>query len=242
MVAWQNRRDSEISRVYTHNLHLLEKELVEQYNQILYQEELLWFQKSRSNWIIQGDRNTKFFHIFMLVKRRKLIIEVLKNEDEIWVDDPHDLKNLVVTYFKNLFGTTTTNKLDHCCNRVTCTFSFEDNSQLSKSITDEEVKKGMKNIKGSKPLGEMVFRLFFNHKYWDIVGPDVCSFVKNCFLNNFVSEEINRTLIALIPKAANSERVRQLRPISLCNVTYKVITKILVDRIRPFLDEIVRTN
>ncbi|XP_028122805.1 uncharacterized protein LOC114319940 [Camellia sinensis] len=68
------------ARYYSHNLHLLEMELVSQYNHTLYQEELLWFQKSHSKWITQGDRNTKYFHLTIIAKRRKLKIDVLKSD------------------------------------------------------------------------------------------------------------------------------------------------------------------
>ena len=47
------------------------------------------------------------------------------------------------------------------------------------------------------------------------------------------------TLIVLIPKVDNPKHLKQFRPISLCNVVYKIITKVLVNRVRPFLHEIV---
>ncbi|KAL7254135.1 hypothetical protein ACSBR1_008521 [Camellia fascicularis] len=105
------------ARLYTHNLLVLEKDLVDQYNQILYHEDLLWFQKSRSNWITQGDRNTKFFHLTTLIKRRKLQIDVLKNEHEVWIDEPNDLKNLVL-FFKKLFDNPIAISLAHWCNKA----------------------------------------------------------------------------------------------------------------------------
>ena len=52
-------------------------------------------------------------------------------------------------------------------------------------------------------------------------------------------EYLNRTNVVLIPKMAGPESLGNYRPISLCNIVYKIVTKILVARIRPFLDKLV---
>lgn len=64
---------------FSHNLLFLEKELIAYYNKILEQEEILWFQKSRSKWIVQGERNTRYFHLSTIIKRRKAKIAMLKD-------------------------------------------------------------------------------------------------------------------------------------------------------------------
>lgn len=59
------------SKSFSHNLISLEKDLVADYNNILAQEELLWFQKSRAKWIVMGERNTRYFHLSTIIRRRK---------------------------------------------------------------------------------------------------------------------------------------------------------------------------
>ena len=54
-----------------------------------------------------------------------------------------------------------------------------------------------------------------------------------------MSEHLNKTLIALIPKIQGPETLGNYRPISPCNTVYKVVTKIIVARLRPFLDKII---
>lgn len=177
-----------------------------------------------------------------MIKRRRLKIDVLKNENDVWIDDPNELKNIVLYFFKNLFANPIANSLAHWCNKAVFKLFKEDNKVLNRVIIDTKIKKAMNNIKACKVPGRDDFQAIFYHKYWDIVGADVCSFVNSCVATHFIPEEINRTLIALIPKVSSPERVKQFRHINLCNVTYKVITKLLVDRLRPFLDNIVRPN
>ncbi|KAL7205921.1 hypothetical protein ACSBR2_018771 [Camellia fascicularis] len=57
----------------------LKKTLLSSFNMTLFQEEILWYQKSQNKWLTMGDSNTKFFHISTLNKRRKLKIQVLKD-------------------------------------------------------------------------------------------------------------------------------------------------------------------
>ena len=60
-----------------------EKQLIEEFNNTLVQEELLWFQKSREQWVKFGDRNTKFFHVQTLVRRKHNKIHGLFLKDDV---------------------------------------------------------------------------------------------------------------------------------------------------------------
>ncbi len=63
--------------------------------------------------------------------------------------------------------------------------------------------------------------------------------VKPFFHSGFMLKSLNHTFITLIPKVPNPEKVTQFRPIALCNVTYKIISKILVNRLKPFMDSLI---
>lgn len=89
--------------LFSHNLQLLERDLISEFNNILIQEELLWFQKSRSRWITEDERNTKYFHLTTIIHRWKAKISMLKNADNVWVENTDLLKDIVRSYFKNLF-------------------------------------------------------------------------------------------------------------------------------------------
>ena len=72
-----------------------------------------------------------------------------------------------------------------------------------------------------------------------MVGNSVKNEVKSIFANQRVPEYLNQTLVTLIPKQLGPEKVSQYRPISLCNTIYKIVSKILVQRIRPLLPNFI---
>ena len=63
--------------------------------------------------------------------------------------------------------------------------------------------------------------------------------IKEVFRRHKVPDYLNQTFVALIPKQAGPETVSHYRPISLCNTIYKVISKIIVLRIRPLLPSLI---
>lgn len=59
------------------------------------------------------------------------------------------------------------------------------------------------------------------------------------FITGYLNPELNRTQITIIPKVKNPEKLDQFRPISLCNYAYKIISKVLATRLKPWLGNIV---
>lgn len=96
-----------------------------------------------------------------------------------------------------------------------------------------ETVKAIHSMTAHRVPGQDGFQLLFFHKYWDIVGPSIHQLVSSPFLTGEFDLKLNETLLVLIPKEENQETIKQFRHISLCNVIYKVITKVLVNRLKP---------
>ena len=82
----------------------LEKTLREEYEHILLQEELMWFQKSRENWVRFGDRNTRFFHTQTVIRRKRNKIHGMFVRNDTWCTDPEVLKVEAQHFYTNLFS------------------------------------------------------------------------------------------------------------------------------------------
>lgn len=80
-------------------------------------------------------------------------------------------------------------------------------------------------------------------KYWNVVGSSLINIVQDCFRHGLLPRFLNKTLIVLVPKCLNASNFSQLRPISLCNVAYKVISKFLLpDCVLIFTGLFLQTN
>jgi hypothetical protein len=79
----------------------------------------------------------------------------------------------------------------------------------------------------------------FFQRNWALLREEVCKAINKFFAEGSLPEGINMTKIILIPKSNEAVDLKDFRPISLCNVIYKIISKCLVNRIRPFLDGLI---
>lgn len=105
--------------------------------------------------------------------------------------------------------------------------------------TNEEILDTIRSFKPFKALGPDGLHPFFYQKYWDIVGDSVTELCKNAFIHGHIPTEINNTYICLVPKKPNPSNIRDFHVISLCNTTYKTITKIISQYLRPFMSKLI---
>jgi hypothetical protein len=116
----------------------------------------------------------------------------------------------------------------------------EMNNQLIKEFIAEEVDVALKQMAPLKAPGPDGLPLISNQQYWHLIGKDVTTAVLTCLNSGKILKAIiNHTYITLIPKVQNPEEVVEFRPISLCNVIYKIISKVLANRLKTLLPTIV---
>ena len=106
------------------------------------------------------------------------------------------------------------------------------NRELSWELTTEGVYSALRHMAPLKAPGPDGMSDIFYQKYWGIVGNSVTNLVLNVLNNNLSMSEINKTNISLIPKTKCPKKMIDFRPISLCNVIYKLISKILANRLK----------
>lgn len=79
----------------------------------------------------------------------------------------------------------------------------------------------------------------FYQKHWDTVVQDVCNGVRSVLCSGIILQKINYTHVTLIPKNKDPTVMTHLRPISLCNVIYKICSKVLTNRLKHVLPKII---
>lgn len=97
-------------------------------------------------------------------------------------------------------------------------------------------------MNGKKASGPNSFPASFFQKYWDVVGESVMAVINRIFSTGNVPQGMNKALLCLISKVKELEYFSQLRPISLCNVLMKLVTKIVANRLQPLMHKLVGTH
>ena len=113
------------------------------------------------------------------------------------------------------------------------------NAQLSTEFQACEVQQAIKQMAPLKASGPDGMSHLFYQRYWNLVGDDVCQSVLNFLNNASLLKHLNHPFITLIPKKKNPEYAFEFRPISLCNVLYKIFSKVLANRLKRILPKII---
>jgi hypothetical protein len=154
------------------NLVRLHKELLDEYENILFQEETMWFQKSREQWIKLGSRNTSFFHAQTIIRRKRNKIHGIRLQSGEWCTDPDIMKGEALKFFKDLF----------CSSQPMINSTEEDvvNSlddtaiaELVRPVTKIEVYDALMSMKSYKAPGPNGFQPIFFKRFWEVVGDDL---------------------------------------------------------------------
>lgn len=219
-------------------LFQLEQQLLQELHNILNQEEKYWHQKSKLNWLTQGERNTRYFHVTATSRKRRNTVCALKNESGEWVEDPAALQTLVTEFYKKLY----TGEPGACDTEYT--YHLPKLSQakvdiLNRPVTEVEIVHAVNQMGANKSPGPDGFSPIFFQQNWDIVGQSVIRFVLETFRTQMFPPHMNLSLITLIPKVECPEEISQFRPISLSNVVVKIISKVIANRLKMVINDLV---
>jgi len=222
-------------------LHLLKLEmrLRTELNTVLQEIETLWFQKSRVAAIRDGDRNTKYFHISTIIRRRANRIEALQQEDGHWISSAEEIKHLVVDYFATLFTEPLASPRIDLPSGLFPRLPETTLTELSKPYSSTEILRALRSMAPFKAPGPDGFPALFFRRYWNLVGPSTCELVLGVLNGRHLPEGLNDTFLVLLPKVDHPHKINQFRPIGLCNVAYKLVTKVLVHRLQKILPNLI---
>nr|AFJ66197.1 hypothetical protein 7G9.16 [Boechera stricta] len=203
-------------------------------NRLASMEEKFYQQKSHINWLQNGDRNTAFFQRSVTSRRSKNNIYSVNSRAGITLSSPSDIKQEFVDYFQDFLQTPS----------IPCNLSTEDiqqyidfrcpenlAQQLVARVSPEEIKHTLFSMPKNKSSGPDGFTPEFFQASWAIIGPEFVIAFQSYFLHGFMPRGVNATTLTLIPKVEGPTTLTDYRPIACCNVIYKVISKILANRL-----------
>ena len=150
-----------------------------------------------------------------------------------------EVADVASDYFMNIFKAGTCDRMEECFNAVNRRMTDDMVEVLSRSYNNEEVKATLFQMGPTKALGPDGMNALFYKKFWHIVGNEVTDVVLDFLHTGHMVLDINYTHIVLIPKVKKPEKMVDVRPISLCNVIYKIISTVLVNRLKLILSQLI---
>ncbi|CAA7058283.1 unnamed protein product [Microthlaspi erraticum] len=209
-------------------------------------EESFFKLRSRIKWLGEGDLNTKFFHSVTTARNAKNAIKHLLRPDGSRTTTLQEVHEVAVAYYQS-FLTTIRGDFSPDLPRlleslIENTCSLQQQGFLSLPFNSEMVRRCLFKMPLNKTPGPDGFPVEFFKASWDVLGTELEGSVLKFFEANFIPTSLNATSLVLIPKRPGAEELKDFPPIACLNTVYKLITKLLSERLKLVMSTIIAPN
>ncbi|XP_018479302.1 uncharacterized protein LOC108850231 [Raphanus sativus] len=205
-------------------------------------EESFWQQRSRQLWLVLGDSNTGYFHAVAKGRSARNKFSVITDDRGVHVYEEEEISKVISAYYSKLFQSCPFDGQHTISEALQPCITKEQNEKLIMMPQAKEIKEATFAIHADKAPGPDGFSASFFQSNWEVVGPAVVKEIQIFFASGILAPSINKTHVRLIPKISGAQRVEDYRPIALCNIFYKIISKLLSIRLKTVLSSIISEN
>ena len=160
---------------------------------------------------------------------------------EGWIDDPEKIKDHFFDFFKDNFDSTKVGGPTLGATNFS-KITSEEAAYLERPFEEEEVWDAIKNCGGNKSPGPDGFTVGFLKKFWGIIKGDLIGAFSWFWEKGEIGDECNSSFLTLIPKTNAPLHLGDYRPISLIGVLYKILAKMLAERIKGVMGRIINDS
>lgn len=174
------------------------RDLEEQLREMFEREEILYRQRSRVDWLMAADQNTKYFQNRASHRKRKNTIKALIREDGTRCSVNEDMREMAASFYEQLFTSEGSMVAEALLQNIEHVVTGEMNARLTAPFTDDEIQAALFQMGPTKSPGPDGLPVLFYQRHWPLVREDVCSAVR-AFLNGAATPDaFNDTVIVMI--------------------------------------------
>ncbi|XP_075507656.1 uncharacterized protein LOC142544497 [Primulina tabacum] len=200
-----------------------------------------WKQKAACHWLEDGERNTKLFH--NMVKKKRVTNKIFRIRDnEVCLTSPELIQQSGASFFQDLLMGEPSALACPDFSEFPSLISTVENDGNAATPFLEEVRATVFSIHPDSVAGPDGFSSAFFQHCWEIVHQDVYDAVLDFFRGSPLPLGFTATTITLISKVEGAHAWSDFRPISLCNVSNKIISKLLYYRLRVVVERLISSN
>lgn len=157
------------------------------------------------------------------------------------IHNKDDIRGHIYNFYRNLFGTGPVQEvgLNSGFWSSRMRVSEEDNLMLAKDFTDSEILQVIKDLPVNSAPGPDGFSTFFYKEFWELIKHQFSDLIRDFARGNLDMKRLNYEVISLIPKIKEANSIKHFRPICLLNVSFKILTKLLANRLGQIADKLV---
>lgn len=188
-------------------------------------------------WLSEGDKNTKIFHSSTRQRRIVNRITKIKSSEGTIIEDRNQIATDAVKYYERILnnweGSNLGSKNDIIANILKIIID-EQNKSLGARFSKAEVEIALMKMNSDMAPSADGFPTAFFQKCWYFISDEVTEALEGVINLGNMLKEINNTFFTLIPKKDKVENFDDFRPIALCNIIFKLLTKTLANRLKKF--------
>lgn len=172
------------------------------------------------------------------------MIKQIRDGDDMLLTEHSDIAHGFWQHFTQVFLLTRPSKenIAHCLSEVEQIILEDMRLSLEREFLREEVEIALKQMSPFKPPGPNGFNVGFCQDHWEVIGTNVSKAMLDFLNNGLMATGLNHTHISLVPKVNSPTSMHEFRPINLCNVLYKLISKVLANRMKGVLSKVISWN
>ena len=192
-------------------------------------------------WAEEGETSSAYFLRQEKTRACRRLFTGIRNAQGVIVRSISAILRVWVLFYVHLFSAATLSPADQefFINSLDCSLSNEESSLCEGEVTLEECTQALNSFKNNKSPGLDGLPYEFYSKFWDLMGPDLVATFNDSFRQGSLSYSQRTGLITLLYKKYDRLDTKNWRPISLLCMDYKILSKVLTNRLKSVLASVI---